>query len=177
MKKCKRCDNWKAFSDYPKDKSRSDGLHPYCKLCRSIDNKRYIAENPEARERRKRRSYEWRVDNPERYKELISKWKDDNSQHKKVLDRKSQLWTHYRLTIDKYLEMVDEQNGLCAICKKNKKLYVDHDHSCCPSSTTCGECTRGLICQKCNMMMHYIDESNEYLEEGREYAERYRNLR
>ena len=27
---------------------------------------------------------------------------------------------------------------------------VDHDHSCCPGSKTCGKCLRGLACQKCN---------------------------
>jgi hypothetical protein len=170
MKKCKRCDNYKSINDFPNDKSRQDGKHPYCKLCRSQDNKKYIKENPEAREKRRRRSYEWKLKNPERYKQLIKKWKNDNQEHKAMLDRKSVLWSHYRLTIENYLEILDRQNGLCAICEKNKKLYVDHDHSCCPDKVTCGRCVRGLVCQKCNMMMHYIDECNDLLDKAIEYS-------
>lgn len=177
MKKCKRCENWRSVEDFSSDKTRADGKHPYCKLCRSIDNKRYISENPEAREKKRRRSYDWKINNPERYNRLIKKWKLENSEHKSMLDRKSQLWSHYKMTIETYLEMLESQGGRCVICNKNKKLYVDHDHSCCVDKTTCGKCVRGLICQKCNMMMHYIDEYDEYLEIGREYSKRYKDLR
>jgi len=33
-KECKCCEKEKSLSDYQKDKSRKDGLHPYCKPCK-----------------------------------------------------------------------------------------------------------------------------------------------
>jgi hypothetical protein len=170
MKQCYKCKIWLDLDSFAKDKSRQDGFHPYCKVCRSKDNKKYIEENPEAREKRKNRSKQWKDDNPDRYKELIKNWKASNADKKKLLDKKSQLWSHYRLTIEKYLEILNDQNESCAICKKRKRLYVDHDHTCCPSNLTCGKCVRGLICQKCNMMMHYIDECRNLFERAIEYS-------
>ena len=170
MRKCYRCENWVSLESFGKDNTRKDGLHPYCKNCRSQENKRYIEENPVAREKRRVRSKKWKEENPERYKELISKWKIDNKEQKALLDKKSQLWSHYRLTIDDYLNIFDRQKGMCAICKNRKRLYVDHDHSCCAGSLTCGRCVRGLICQKCNMMMHYIDECPDLFESAFKYA-------
>jgi len=32
-KKCLKCGEVKSLTDFPKDKSRKDGLHPYCKNC------------------------------------------------------------------------------------------------------------------------------------------------
>ena len=170
MKKCKVCLVWKSLEDYPNDKSRSDGKHPYCKLCRSEQNKKYIQADPARREKRRRRSYEWKLKNPERYKLLINRWKADNGERKAFLDKKSQLWTHYRLTVEDYLEMVDSQKGLCAVCGSGGRLYVDHDHSCCSANTTCGKCVRGLLCQKCNMFMHYIDEYSQFITPAQQYA-------
>ncbi len=165
MKKCIRCDNWVSKDSFSKDKTRKDGLHPYCSICRSTDHKRYILENPVAQEKRKIRSKQWKNENPKRYKQLLKNWKVSNKEKKQMLDRKSQLWTCYRLTIEDYLIRLENQGGVCAICKLNKKLYVDHDHSCCSDRITCGECVRGLICQKCNMFVSYLEgEYKEYID-------------
>ena len=92
-------------------------------------------------------------------------------ERKQLLDRKSQLWSHYKLTIETYLNILSSQDGLCAVCKLKKRLYVDHDHSCCSGNITCGQCIRGLICQKCNMFMHYVDEYDLF-EEALLYAKK-----
>jgi hypothetical protein len=64
------------------------------------------------------------------------------------------LWTQYRITPERYLAMLEAQNGVCGICRKPpgaKRLHVDHDHACCPQSgRSCGECVRGLLCFRCN---------------------------
>ena len=60
----------------------------------------------------------------------------------------------YNMTIADREAMLKKQHGLCAICKAKETtkdiLQIDHDHSCCDGSQTCGECIRGLICARCN---------------------------
>ena len=75
-----------------------------------------------------------------------------------------------------YLARFRAQGGKCAICKQppgeDEVLHWDHDHACCPGSSSCGECIRGLLCAGCNMRLGVyerilaqgIDAFNEYLE-------------
>lgn len=51
----------------------------------------------------------------------------------------------YGITADQYDEMLDQQNGVCAICERPPKkmpLNVDHDHK--------SGLVRGLLCWTCN---------------------------
>lgn len=70
----------------------------------------------------------------------------------------------YNITYEFYLALYDLQGGKCYVCVRatgeSKKLAVDHDHKCCPGSTSCGECVRGLLCKPCNqdVLGHLRDE-------------------
>lgn len=72
--------------------------------------------------------------------------------------------TRYKLSRESYEQMFDEQDGKCLICKeKQDRLFVDHDHACCPTDQTnqktCGECVRGLLCWHCNSGLgHFRDD-------------------
>lgn len=64
-----------------------------------------------------------------------------------------QRFRRYGITREQY----DAAQALgCSICgAMDRKLHIDHDHACCPSSgghgqATCGRCVRGLICGPCN---------------------------
>jgi len=157
IKPCTRCKIWKPLTDFHKRAASPDGLQPLCKSCKSNRDKAYIEADPERREKRKQRSKKWQKDNPEQYKEGLAKWKEANPDHKKYLDKKYTLWSHYRLTIEDYVNMLNEQGGVCKICKEARRLSVDHDHSCCPDKLCCGKCVRGLVCQRCNMMLGFIE--------------------
>jgi len=63
----------------------------------------------------------------------------------------------YRLTPDDVERMRQNQGGRCAICQHpTEKLVVDHDHACCPKrKASCGQCVRGLLCQRCNVALGY----------------------
>jgi hypothetical protein len=66
--------------------------------------------------------------------------------------RASKLKSMYGITRDQYQQLLDEQNGVCAICKKSEtrvhrgkvcELSVDHDENT--------GAVRGLLCFMCNL--------------------------
>lgn len=64
------------------------------------------------------------------------------------IERKYKFKKQYGISLDDYYEMLDKQNGTCAICKtdvpnkRTKFFAVDHCH-------TTGK-VRGLLCSSCN---------------------------
>lgn len=69
----------------------------------------------------------------------------------------------YGITAEQYWQQYERQGRRCAICQRatgaSKKLAVDHNHSCCSTTPTCGTCNRGLLCATCNKTLgHYRDD-------------------
>jgi hypothetical protein len=92
--------------------------------------------------------------------------------------RRIRLVEKYGITIDQYHQMLEEQGYACKICKLEEKtsrvrLSIDHDHSCCPGSNSCGKCVRGLICSNCNMSLGNAQDSIEILQNMIEYLKSY----
>ena len=54
----------------------------------------------------------------------------------------------YKLSKDDYYKLLE--NG-CEVCGASDPLVVDHNHNCCPSNVTCGNCIRGALCKRCNI--------------------------
>ena len=73
----------------------------------------------------------------------------------------SSVWRRYRLSEDRWLEMLSEQGNACAICQdvfsEDLPPHVDHDHGCCDRSGSCGQCVRGLLCRRCNNMIGFLE--------------------
>lgn len=81
----------------------------------------------------------------------------------------------YGITYHQFAELLEEQGGCCAICRKDicasgRELSIDHDHSCCPQGgRSCGDCVRGILCQPCNGMLGYAQDDPEILKAGINY--------
>lgn len=68
-------------------------------------------------------------------------------------------------------DMLLDQDGRCNICTRTiliqspasrvDAVHIDHNHSCCPGSQSCGRCVRGLLCGRCNSALGMLrDDAN-----------------
>lgn len=92
------------------------------------------------------RTLEWNKKNPEKLAEY---------------QKRSKLKRNYKLTLEEYNEL--SKKG-CMVCGSFESLCVDHDHACCPTETTCGECVRGILCGRHNKALGWVSDSVEELE-------------
>lgn len=69
----------------------------------------------------------------------------------------------FGITPDDYNNFVKKQNGLCAICQKSGKLFVDHNHKT-------GK-VRGLLCNTCNIALGMSKDNITILKNAIVYLE------
>ncbi len=87
---------------------------------------------------------------------------------KKAIHRKSNYKILYNITIEQFDEMFREQEGACAICKRDGvKLVVDHDHST--------GLARALLCNKCNHGLGRFEDNIPLMYAAIDYLERHAN--
>jgi len=71
----------------------------------------------------------------------------------------SKVWklkARYNLTPEQYSDLLNKQNGVCAVCQEEKKLHIDHCHET-------GK-VRGLLCPECNHGLGNFKDSIKLLE-------------
>ena len=86
----------------------------------------------------------------------------------------------YKMTLDDYDRMLEQQGGVCAVCSSPQpegrgRFHVDHDHLCCPTDKTCGKCIRGLLCSPCNVRLGVL-ENLLWVEKAQDYLRRWNEL-
>jgi Recombination endonuclease VII len=67
--------------------------------------------------------------------------------------------TAYGLKPGEFDAMRSAQGNRCKGCKREVRLYIDHDHTCCPKQPTCGRCNRGLLCEQCNWVLGFAKDN------------------
>lgn len=94
----------------------------------------------------------------EKEKQYQRKYREKDPVRQKNYD----LSRYKNMNLEKFNEILNKQNGVCAICFRKEEtiikgrlisLSVDHCH-------TTGE-VRGLLCRKCNMAVGIIEENTE----------------
>jgi len=141
----------------------SVGNCPETRLMNGVCRRHYMAAwrkaNPEKIKGYDAKSY--RID-PEKKKLRSRKWHKDNPD----AARANALKFSFGITVEKYNEMFNAQEGRCAICGRHqtefkKRLAVDHCHKT--------EKVRGLLCHGCNLGIGYLFDSEEILKAAFEY--------
>lgn len=93
----------------------------------------------------------------------------DKFQHDKLKSR-------YGISINQYNELLNNQNNVCAICKKPEitkskvgkiqKLSVDHDHKT-------GK-VRALLCSNCNRGIGYLQDDFDLILQAAKYIQQHK---
>lgn len=115
-KQCKMCNATKPITEFHKA-STLDGYSWYCGPCKVEANRR-----------------------------SLQKQRSRNREQFLLQRRRNHLIAKYGLTLEEYDDLLAQQKGVCAICKRGngaKFLVVDHRHK--------GEVVRGLLCDGCNI--------------------------
>ena len=130
-------------------------------LCRYCYNKRWM-ENPGAQRKKNAANRQYARQN--RNKESLRHKRYRESPNGKKALRKRWLRSAYGLSLEQFEAIFKAQNGVCALCRKARKLFVDHDHN--------SKKIRGLLCIRCNTMLGALGDTAQaarrlvrYLEE------------
>jgi hypothetical protein len=155
IKRCGSCAQEKSLTEFNTDLHCGDGLGNRRKECRNAEKAAFYFKNAEKINKKIR---EWRLNNLQKSKEV-------------------NVASRYKLYPDAYKRLLQEQDNKCAICAKEftEKFipHIDHDHACCPGgSMTCGKCTRGLLCHRCNKALGFLDDLIENFENAIGYLKR-----
>lgn len=122
----------------------------------------------------KDRAERWKAANPDKVRESSRRRQArfrETLSYEAVKD--SQLRRSYGISWEEYSRMFDSQEGTCKICKSALVLHspkagtntanVDHCH-------TTGR-VRGLLCNRCNQGIGYLQDSPELLRQAAEYLD------
>lgn len=122
-----------------------------CTTCSRERTRRHREANPEKVRESQRKSY---AANPEKNRERAGNRRAANPNYQ----REYLLQKNYGISIQDYDEMLEAQQGRCAICRKHPKkrrLGVDHNHRT-------GR-IRGLLCMRCNLGLGKLNDNHETL--------------
>lgn len=89
---------------------------------------------------------------------------------------KQRKWQSYGVDAQRYQDMLREQGGVCAICKrperapdkasgKTKDLAIDHDHKT--------GAVRALLCSSCNRALGLFNDDRATLDAARAYLDKH----
>ena len=114
------------------------------------------------------KQHKWYWENRERLLARVKEWRTNNPDYN--LKRRIRL---HGITVDRYRELLELQNGGCAICGgAEKALFIDHDHTCCSGKNGCEECVRGLLCARCNYAIGLLKENERIILSAAAYVKK-----
>lgn len=96
-----------------------------------------------------------------------------NKKARNGYDREYDLMKSYKITPDKFSEILKLQNNCCAICGKNQDMLVGHKKYLCVDHCHVSGKVRGLLCDSCNRALGLFKDSEIMLTKAIEYVKMY----
>lgn len=132
MKTCTKCNKEKELSDFPKDKSRKDGVYIYCKLCCAEIQREKYHSNIDYNRKIKRNQA---IKNKESNRIRNKKWYEENKEQKKIYTKnyrlnnlkKSENYQKEWVNINK--DKVKQNQKRYAQSEKGKKVLNQRNHN------------------------------------------------
>ena len=113
---------------------------------------------PEQKQKANARNKRWKEKNRDKVLEYKRTHYKNNRDKYLTLERDKQYKVRYKISLDDYNKMLEEQNYQCKICSSEKAGHkgqcfaVDHDHNT-------GK-VRGLLCIKCNSRLGWFEANS-----------------
>jgi hypothetical protein len=128
-----------------------------CAACARKKALSYRNKDPEASRIAERA---WRAIHKDRLNQNRTDLKKSNPEYYRELNRKCK----YKLAAGAFAAILSSQGSCCAICKTETpggqgSFHVDHNHECCPGHKSCGSCVRGILCNRCNLLVGHANDS------------------
>lgn len=98
------------------------------------------------------RTRKWAQENKERHTASKKAWAKNNKEKVAANARQATLKKKYGITPEIYEEMLEAQDGVCAICgnpPKQRRLHIDHCHKT--------NEVRALLCVTCNIKLGHLE--------------------
>jgi len=141
---------------------KRNGRESWCKKCAKKCHQVRQKKDPEYREKNVERSRLWKLNNPERARNI---------------HRNSTLKKKYGIDLEQFTELLEKQDYKCAICnqriignggRKDNLACVDHCHKT--------GLIRGILCKPCNFTLGNAKDSPHILRRAAEYLDEYENV-
>ena len=138
--------------------------------------RKWRSEHPE---RQKGNDRKYRAEHRQQHRDAVKKYSFTHRKQRNEMSKKYQsthpekvraqkLMRKFGINLDEYNTRFIAQNGVCAICKlppaNGRNLCVDHNHET--------DKVRGLLCDRCNMILGRIGESADILERMSAYLKK-----
>lgn len=95
--------------------------------------------------------------------------RDYAQQHPQKYNKANSVRHRHNMSWDEYLERVERQHNACVCGRVFDDTWsgvprIDHDPKCCPAGKkSCGKCTRGLLCNRCNRVLGLLEKDPHLL--------------